>query len=386
MSAWAVGPRLGIAVVGSGAAFPSRKVTNGEIFDLILSHAGVRHAAGPLGRARNAVAKLGGWALKSHLRRGAGDDDAILAKLKMPPDALSSIGVVERQWLHWPGDRLRDDGPHGAELALRAAQEALADAGVRPDEVGALIYSTTTPHRLNSTTALWLGEKLGLHCPAYDLRAGCAGGVHALLNAALYLGEGARKVLVVGSEAYSRHIPPWNRDAIFVVGDGAGALVLDSHPDPEAGLLGGAIGAEPKHDARFTTWGGLPPTPEAAARGGYTVQGDPKQMVRAQLEAYLRAIPAVLAQCGLGPEDLGTHLAHPAARNVVEAVARKLALPLDRTFHHLARHGNTGPAAILASWHEARQSGFIAPGKPMLVAAVGGTLHHGALVWRPPAA
>lgn len=385
MASWTVGPLPGQALLGSGVAFPEREVSNGEILDLVVRHAG----QGPsphLGLTLKhwALGLAGAVALR-RLRRSAPDDASLLRALGLPEDALSGLGVERRRWLHWPGDRLRDAGPHGGDLALQAARAALEEASLRPQDLGALIYSTTTPHRLNSTGALWLGEKLGLQAPCYDLRAGCAGGVHALLHASMSLHHGARKVLVVGAEAYSRSLPPWNRDAIFVAGDGAGAVILDAHPDPEVGLMRGAIGAEPKHDAKFHTWGGLPPTPEAAAGGGYHIQGDPKTLVRAQLEAYLRCIPALLEAAGLEATEVGTFIAHPAALKVVEAVGRRLDLPPERTFHRLAQHGNTGPAGILTAWHEARHAGFIRPGQPLLMAAVGGTQHHGALLWRPPA-
>ncbi|HEY9721797.1 MAG TPA: 3-oxoacyl-[acyl-carrier-protein] synthase III C-terminal domain-containing protein, partial [Oscillatoriaceae cyanobacterium] len=236
--------------------------------------------------------------------------------------------------------------------------------------------------RINSSSALWLADRLGIVAPAYDLRAGCSGGLYSLLNASMYLQHGCRNVLVVGAEAYSRFLSPCSRDAIFMAGDGAGAVVLTRTNEAE-GILAGLVGADGRYDRQITTRGPMPPTPEAAARGHYYVEGDPRELVEANLKTYLRIIPEVLELAELDIGAIAYHVPHQTSLSVIKSVARHIGHPMERTFVNLHEHGNIGSACLLACLHEARQAGKLVQGETLLLSVVGGTLTWGAMVWRP---
>jgi 3-oxoacyl-[acyl-carrier-protein] synthase-3 len=369
----------GVYIRGTGAYFPARTVGNDEILDLMIEHTFVRDDRRGWRAARNGLARVAGKGLRAHLRRKHPDSASLVRSFGIAPAVVEKLGVERRQWAHFVGDRLDPKGEHSSDMALAAARMALEDAGIAPWDVDALIVTTTTPPRLNSSSALWVGEQLGVRCPAYDLRAGCAGGLYALLNAAMYLQHGCRNVLVVGAEAYSRFVPPTSRDAIFVAGDGAGAVVL-SRCEDERGVLGGLVGADPSYDARFHTLGQMPPTPEAAAAGHYIVQGNPRDMVEASFKTYLEILPRVLALAEVRIEEIGYHVPHQTSLGVIKAVARHLGHPLEKTFVNIHEHGNIGAACLLAGLHEARQAGHLKPGEKLLAGVVGGTMTWGALV------
>lgn len=372
----------GISLRGTGAYFPSRTVTNAEILDLMIEHhfcTNDRH--GPINQLRQGLARQAGRMLRGRLRRRFPEDAQLIKHFGFPPSIVEKMGIEKRQWAHRIGDRLRDDGEHCMDMALEAAKRALEDARLTPAEIDVMIVATTTPPRINSSSALWLADKLAMASPAYDLRAGCSGGLYGLFNAGLYLQAGARHVLVVGAEAYSRFLPPTNRDAIFLAGDGAGAAVLSKSDGPE-GVLAALIGADGQYDRRFFTRGGMPPTPEAAARGHYYVEGEPRDMVEASFKRYLTIIPEVLEAAGLGIEAIDYHVPHQTSLSVIKSVAARINHPMERTFVNIHEHGNIGSACLLAGLHEARARGELAPGRKLLTSVVGGTMTWGAMVWQ----
>lgn len=371
----------GVVIQGTGAYFPERVVTNDDIFDVILEHYLVRDDNyWPWSKLRNAGARLAGKGVRAFMRGRYKTTEDMIRAFGYPPSVVTKMGISRRNWAHRVGDRLTATGETGSDFALKAAERALADAGLTASDIDALIVTTTTPPRINSSSALWLAEKLNLVAPAYDLRAGCSGGLYGLLNASLYLQHGAKRVLVVGTEAYSRFVPPTNRDAIFVAGDGAGAVVLAKSDRTDVGVLGGLVGADGQYDRRFHTKGPMPPTAEAVARGHYVVEGDPRDMVEHSFKKYLEIIPEALDLAGVGIGDIAFHVPHQTSLSVIKSVARHINHPMERTFVNIHEHGNIGAACLLAGLHEARQAGHLVPGEKLLLSVVGGTMTWGALV------
>lgn len=370
----------GVVIRGTGAYFPPRTVTNEDVLALIVEHYMVREDDhGPWNRLRNAGARALGRGYGAYLRRKHPSAEEMVKRFGYPPAILDKVGVSKRQWAHPVGARIDAQGETSADLALHAAKAALDDAGLAPSEVDALVVTTTTPPRLNSSQALWLADRLGVVAPAYDLRAGCSGGLYGLINAMLYLQAGARNVLVVGSEAYSRFVSPCSRDAVFVAGDGAGAAVL-SREEGERGVLAGLFGADGQYDQRFYTKGPMPPTAEAVEKGHYYVQGDPRGMVEPSFRKYLEIIPEVLGLAGVDITEIGYHVPHQTSLSVIKSVANRIGMPMERTFVNIHEHGNIGSACLLAGLHEARAAGKLEPGSKLLLSVVGGTMTWGSLV------
>jgi 3-oxoacyl-[acyl-carrier-protein] synthase-3 len=371
----------GVFIRGTGAYFPSRVVTNDDILDVILEHGLVRDDNYRFwSRWRNAAAKLAGKGVRIAMRRKHPTTEALIKSFGYPPSVVEKMGIQRRNWAHMVGDRLDPQGENGSDFALKAAERALEDAGLQASDIDALIVTTTTPPRINSSSSLWLADRLGIQAPAYDLRAGCSGGLYALINASLYLQHGCKNVLVVGTEAYSRFLPPTNKNAIFVTGDGAGAAVVSLGDDPSRGVLGGLVGADARHDRGYTTLGPMPPTPEAAARGHYIVQGDPREMVEHSFKKYLEIIPQVLDLAGVDIASIDYHVPHQTSLSVIKSVARHIHHPMERTFVNIHEHGNIGAACLLAGLHEARAAGHLKPGENLLLSVVGGTMTWGAMV------
>lgn len=371
----------GVSISGTGAYFPAQDISNDDVLNLMVEHYFVRNDNyGAVNWLRNQGARAAGRVFRGHLRRKFPTTEGLIKHFGFPPSIIDKMGIGRRQWAHRVGDRLTAEGETSSDMALKAAQAALADAGLTAADVDALIVTTTTPPRVNSSSALWLAEKLNLVAPAFDLRAGCSGSLYALTHASMYLAQGCRHVLVVGAEAYSRFVPPNSRDAIFVAGDGAGAIVVSRKDDAPVGVMGGLLGADGQYDRRFHTLGPMPPLPEAAARGHYYVEGDPRDMVEASFKKYLEIIPQVLEIAGTPIEAIAYHVPHQTSLSTIKAVARHIGHPMDRTFVNIHEHGNIGSACLLAGIHEARAAGHLKPGEKLLLSVVGGTMTWGAMV------
>lgn len=344
-----LGPIDGVAVAGGGVAFPARALTNEE--------------------ALRAVAP---WALP-----GRELTDERLAFLASGLE--ETLGVRRRAWAHVLGTPL----DHGAEdttldLAVRAARAALEDAKVDAGDVPLVLCATSTPHRMTSTVSAALGAALGARAACFDVRSGCSGGLFALTTASLYLAAGVPRVLVVGTETFSKVLPKQSKIAAVSLGDGAAAVVLERREG--SALLSAALSTDGNLGGIITTDGALPPTEAEIARGGYELSGAPDELAQVVPGKYAQAIDGALARAGIAPGDVALFVPHQTSTPLVRAVAERAGISAERTFLNVPEHANIGSAGLLGALVEARAAGRFGRGDRVLCAVVGGGMSWAAAV------
>jgi 3-oxoacyl-[acyl-carrier-protein] synthase-3 len=348
-----VGPVEGVAIVGSGTAFPERVLTNTDV---------LRHIAP--------------FTWPDRKRPIDEEQIAFLAT-----SLAETMGVRERAWAHLVGTPL-DHSTELTTLALMevAAKRALEDAKIDASELSLVLCATSTPHRMTSTIAAPLGHTLGATAACADLRAGCAGGILGLSTAALYLSAGSGPVLLVGGETFSKVIPPNAGAAAMALGDGAGAIVLARRSG--SSLLSASFETDGGLARLVTTDGALPPTPEEIVRGGYLLSGAPEELTATVPAKYFAAITAALTRAELTANQVDVYVPHQTSVGLIHAVADKVGVAREATFVNVPRHANVGAAGWIVAMAEARAEGRVRAGMNVLVAAVGGGMSWGAAVVR----
>jgi 3-oxoacyl-(acyl-carrier-protein) synthase III len=256
------------------------------------------------------------------------------------------------------------------ELALQAAQAALAKAGRRPAELGALLFCTCTSARLIPSTATWLAGQLGCaqtHA-ACDLIAACAGFAYGLAEAIRLLQEVARPVLVICAEKFSDKIGTV-RTSRMIFGDGAAAVVVGPAPPGVPGDVEvvQTYASGPWAEVTAIIW----PNPEFD--NNITVYGpDVKQLVQrylAQMIGELTALPHPAGGPGTLLDAIDLVVPHQANRTMVEQLAGAAGIAPARLYFNIARVGNTSAASIPMAIAEAVQEGRI--DRPMRLFAPG---------------
>ena len=272
------------------------------------------------------------------------------------------------------------EGQLASDLALPAAQRALAAAGVQASEIDLIIVATTTPDMIFPSTACILQAKLGVAgCPAFDIQAVCSGFVYALTTANLFIKSGqAKRALIIGTEVYSR-ILDWNdRGTCVLFGDGAGAVVLAASETP--GILATKLHADGSHRDHLAVpgsvcggkvWG----TPYVRMEGG--------AVFKFAVRVFEEVAHEVLADANLTVADIDWFVPHQANIRIMEATARKLHLPMEKVIVTVDHHGNTSAASIPLALDEAVRDGRIRQGQTVLLEGVGGGFTWGAalLCW-----
>lgn len=330
-----VGPFPDFGVLGAGTAFPSRSLSNLEVLKSLPPEA---------------------WG-----NRGRLPDDGAIA---FAAESLEqTLGVQRRAWA--------DAGTTTLDLANEAATKALRDAKL--ERVDLLLVASSTPHRWTSTLSAPLGAALKLGCPCMDIRTGCAAALFGLANAALFHQAGARHVLLVGTETFSKVIPKHHKMAAVSLGDGAGALVLGRVPG--ARLAAASMDTDGDLAGLVFTSGPLPPTREAIDAGGYVLSGDAEGLRSTVPEKYVAAIEAVLKG---GRVD--HYVPHQTSRDVILEVCRRVGIPPQKAFINLHRHANIGAAGWVVALAEARAE-RLEPNDRVLLAAVGGGMSWAAALW-----
>ena len=265
------------------------------------------------------------------------------------------------------------------ELALRAARQALAAAGVAPSAVDLIILATSTPDQIFPSTACLVQAELGAAgAAAFDVQAVCSGFVYALAVAdAMIRGGTYRNALVVGAEVFSR-ILDWNdRTTCVLFGDGAGAVVLQVADKP--GILAARLHADGSQAKILCTAGRVT---QGAVQGDPFLRMDGQAVFKLAVNVLDSSAREVLADAGLGVDAVDWLIPHQANVRILSATARKLGLPEARVVVTVDRHGNTSAASVPLALDLAVRDGRIRAGQHVLLQGVGGGFTWGSVLLR----
>ncbi|WP_114964400.1 beta-ketoacyl-ACP synthase III [Alkalilacustris brevis] len=275
------------------------------------------------------------------------------------------------------------EGEYTSDLALKAAQRALADAGLEADDLDTLILATSTPDYTFPSVATQVQAALGMTRGfAFDVQAVCAGFIYALSNADALIRSGqSRRVLVIGAETFSRIMDWSDRSTCVLFGDGAGAVVLEAAEGAgninDRGILSTDLHSDGRHREALYVDGGVSRTGTA---GHLRMQG--KEVFRHAVEKLAATAERALAKAGLESADLDWVVPHQANLRIIRATATKLGLPMERVVVTVQDHGNTSAASIPLAMSVGKAEGKLKQGDLVLAEAIGGGLAWGAVVLR----
>ncbi len=275
------------------------------------------------------------------------------------------------------------EGQTTSDMAVNAAHAALANAGLVPDDIDAIIVATSTPDLTFPSVATMVQGKLGMTRGfAFDVQAVCAGFVFALTTAnALILSGQARRVLVIGAETFSRIMDWTDRSTCVLFGDGAGALVLEAEAGTGAVSDRGVLSADLNSDGRYKDMlyvdGGVSTTGQS---GKLRMQGN--QLFRQAVEKLATTADAALEKLGLTGADVDWIVPHQANLRIISATAARMDVPIERVVLTVQDHGNTSAASIPLALSVGVARGQIKQRDLLVVEAIGGGLAWGAVVLR----
>jgi 3-oxoacyl-[acyl-carrier-protein] synthase-3 len=267
-----------------------------------------------------------------------------------------------------------------SDLALPAARQAIAEAGIAPGDLDLVVVATATPDMLFPATAAILADELGAtNAAAYDLLAGCTGFVYALSQAYGAVGTGlSKRALVVGSETLSK-ITNWHdRTTCILFGDGAGAVVVE--PVTKGGLAGFELGADGSGGPDLCVPAGgsrTPATPDVLREELQFIRMRGQEVFRFATRVMVSSAEEVLAACGAGVDDVDLYVPHQANKRIVDHAVKHLGLAPEKVLLNIDRYGNTSSASIPICLAEARADGRLEDGTRVLMSAVGAGLTWG---------
>ncbi|MEE9314834.1 MAG: beta-ketoacyl-ACP synthase III [Rhizobiaceae bacterium] len=270
-----------------------------------------------------------------------------------------------------------------ASLGEAAARAAMADAGVTVDDIDLIILATSTPNNTFPSSAVDIQNRLGMkHGAAFDLQAVCSGFVFALTTADTYLKSGqAKRVLVIGSETFSRILDWSDRTTCVLFGDGAGAVIVEAQEgiglSNDRGVLTSHLRSDGSHKDKLYVDGG-PSTTQTV--GHLRMQG--REVFKHAVAMITDVIEAAFDATGLSADDIDWFIPHQANRRIIDASAKKLKIDPAKVVMTVDQHGNTSAASIPLAIDTAVKDGRLKKGDLVLLEAMGGGFTWGAVLVR----
>jgi len=270
-----------------------------------------------------------------------------------------------------------------SDLAIKAAKQALKDAGLKAQNLDLIIVATITPDMQFPSVACILQNALsakGAVC--FDISAACAGFVYAIIIAQQFIATGTYKnALLVGTEVLSS-ITDWqDRNTCVLFGDGAGAAVLSRVKS--AGILSTYLGSDGSMGKLLMLPAGgsrNPPTHKTIDKRLHYIKMQGNELFKLAVKIMTEAAQTVLKQAGLDCSDIDLVIPHQANARIIMAVAKRLGLPLDKVYLNIERYGNMSSASTAIALCEAVKEGRVKKGDIVLLDAFGAGLVWGACV------
>jgi 3-oxoacyl-[acyl-carrier-protein] synthase-3 len=279
---------------------------------------------------------------------------------------LERSGVQER--------RIAAPEEDSVSMAIAASRQALAVAGLEPEQLSYIILGTNTPAHFFPAGAIRVQEELGIggKAAAFDLQAGCCG-----FNYALYVGERlvtpeGKYALIIGSDANSRFTDWTNRATCVLFGDGAGAVVVG--PSHQGRIIKSFIASklnmnlfcETEFDQDVS-----PFRPQQTHTARHFLQMDGPEIFKFAVKAVKESIPRILELAGMSQEEIDYLIIHQGNYRILEAGAKFARVPMDKVFVNIHKYGNTSSASVPIALHEALEEGKIKTGDRVLLVSFG---------------
>lgn len=270
-----------------------------------------------------------------------------------------------------------------ASLGEAAARAALANAGLTPADIDLIVLATSTPNNTFPATSVEIQNRLGMrHGFAFDMQAVCSGFVYAVTTADLYIRGGlAKRVLVIGSETFSRILDWSDRSTCVLFGDGAGAIVLEATEGAgsitDRGVIAASLRSDGEHKDKLFVDGGPSTT---GTIGHLRMEG--REVFKHAVGMITDVIEAVFSQAGVTAQDIDWFVPHQANKRIIDASAKKLGIADEKVVVTVNLHGNTSAASVPLALSAAVADGRIKRGDLVLLEAMGGGFTWGAVLVR----
>ncbi|MBI5755434.1 MAG: ketoacyl-ACP synthase III [Nitrospirae bacterium] len=291
---------------------------------------------------------------------------------------LDRTGIRER--------RIASEEEATSDLAFNAAKEALKGAGIKPEDLDFIIVATVTPDMLFPSSACLVQQRLGVKgIFAFDISAACSGFIYAISVADQYIRSGIHRTgLVIGADTFSRVVDWTDRNTCVLFGDGAGAVVLQADYNGRGIISTHLYSDGTLWDFLYIPGGGsrIPPGEEMVKKRLQYVKMRGNETFKVAVNTMSEAIGEALKSNGLTSADIKLFIPHQANLRIIQAVGKRLNIPMERFKINLDRYGNTSAASIPIALYEAVMEGEIKEDDYILLEAFGGGLTWGSALIR----
>lgn len=330
-------------ITGTGSAFPKKRVTNNSIVQ--------------------ELSKLGITTSDEWIRERTGICERRISDVEKPEE-------------------------HNSSLGFSAAQKALEMAEKSPQSIDQIIYATCSPDTPLPSSACWLQHKLGaFRAWGMDINAACSGFIYGLATAEKFIRSGqVITSLVVGAEVLNPILNWEDRNSCILFGDGAGAAIVEQTPEDSARqfLSSHLLSDGSLWELLYVPAGGsnMEVTPERYAKKLHKLKMKGKEIFKVAVKTLADFALHALKKNQMTTDDLDWFVPHQANRRIIEAVANRLELPMEKILVNVDRFGNTSAATIPTVLDEANRDGRIKKGQTVLLAAFGAGLTYGSMLIR----
>jgi 3-oxoacyl-[acyl-carrier-protein] synthase III len=279
-----------------------------------------------------------------------------------------------------------DEGETTSDLAVRAAQQALERANLVPEDIDFIVLGTTSADMQFPATANFVQHRLGCRkIGSVDVWAACTGSIYSLAVASQFIETGKyRRVLAIGAEALSRITDFTDRATCVLLADAAGAVVLEASEDG-SGVIDTDLYSDAQHwELLYMPGGGAkyPASHETVDSRMHYAKMKGSELFKVAVRMFVECADTLLSRHGFTAANVDLFIPHQANLRIIEAAAKRLAMPMERVFVNVDRYGNTGAASVYVALEEAIAAGRLKRGDLVLMAAFGGGVTWGAALVR----
>lgn len=299
---------------------------------------------------------------------------------------LSTIVDTDDEWIRQRTgikERHLSNGKEGTTyMATHAAEAALENAGITADELDMIIVATVSADTYVPSTSCQVQGAIGaIRATCFDLNAACSGFLFAMNTAYAYIEMGmAKTILIIGAETLSREVDWSDRSSCILFGDGAGAAIMRQE-EGKGGLIASVTGSDGSQGDVLTCKGrGIQNPFHQSKRKKDYLRMEGQAVFRFAVTMVPRCIKQILKKTGYDTEDIKFFVLHQANVRILELIAKRLKVDIDKFPMNLDHYGNTSSASIPILLDELNRNNLLEPGDKIVLSGFGGGLTWGAVL------